>query len=106
MGRNKMTTTDQLDNFDLTMDINTMYHVRLEIMYRRYIRYKQTIEKYYPLRKDIDKKEVTLVDFDSALRKVRASVTKEIEDSYKQLENTFKQSHARAMKEEKPVYFG
>jgi len=45
MGYNTMTTTDELDSFDMSMGVDLMYHIRLEIMYRRYLRYKQGIEK-------------------------------------------------------------
>ena len=56
-----MTTTDQLDNFDMNMGVDLMYYIRLEIMYRRYLRYKQHIEKHYPLRKDVDRKSWLLI---------------------------------------------
>ena len=57
MGRNKMTV-----NFSMSMDTNTLYHIRLEIMHRRYVRYKQQgIEKHYPLGTNIDRKSWLLV---------------------------------------------
>jgi len=55
-----MTTTDELENFDMSMDMDTVYYIRLEIMYRKYLKYKQYIEKH-SLRKDIDKKSWLLI---------------------------------------------
>lgn len=61
MGCNTMTTTDELDNFDMSMDMNTMYHIRLNMMYKRYLRYKQSVEKHYPLKTSVDKKSWLLI---------------------------------------------
>jgi transitional endoplasmic reticulum ATPase len=58
----------------------------------------------FMLRENIDAKEVTKTAFEKALQKVRPSVTKEILESYKDIEEYFKQAQARAM--EKPVYYG
>ncbi|MFQ5621267.1 MAG: AAA family ATPase [Candidatus Nanoarchaeia archaeon] len=59
----------------------------------------------FALRKDMDSTMVTLADFEEALYKVRASVTPEIEKSYKDLEGTFKQKQGKRVIE-KPAYFG
>ena len=58
------------------------------------------------LRKDIKSKEVENSHFDEALKKVRASVTKEIIQAYEKLEQQFKQAHAKQMEQEKPIYYG
>ncbi len=58
----------------------------------------------FMLRENIEAKEVTKKAFEKALQKVRPSVTKDIIESYKELEEYFKQAQARAM--EKPVYYG
>lgn len=60
----------------------------------------------FMLRENIDAKEVTKQAFEKALQKVRPSVTKEILESYKELEEYFKQAQARAMEKEKPLYYG
>jgi transitional endoplasmic reticulum ATPase len=57
------------------------------------------------LRKDMTAKEVGKKDFDEALLKVRASITKEIEDSYKMLKDQFTRARAKEMKEARPSYF-
>ena len=58
------------------------------------------------LREDIKAKEVTVKFFKLALDKVRPSVTKEIEDSYKDLQETFRQARGRQVGKEKPSYYG
>ena len=58
------------------------------------------------LRQDIKAKHVTKKDFEEALKKVRASAPKEIEEIYKNLQNHFKSARAREMKENIPSYFG
>ncbi len=60
----------------------------------------------FMLRENIDANEVTKKAFEKALQKVRPSVTKDIIESYKELEEYFKQAQARAMEKEKPVYYG
>jgi len=57
------------------------------------------------LRKNMDAKEVTVKDFDDAIEKVRPSITKDIEDSYKSLKDMFTKARAKEMKEERPSYF-
>jgi transitional endoplasmic reticulum ATPase len=58
------------------------------------------------LRKDIKSKEVTAKDFEDALKKIRPSVTKEIEETYEKLGQQFTAAKAKQMKEEMPSYFG
>ncbi len=58
------------------------------------------------LRDDMKAKEVTMKHFDEALKKVRASVTKDIEEAYKSLESQFRQAKGKEMKEQKAHYFG
>ena len=60
----------------------------------------------FALRESMEAKEITMKHFESALKKVRPSVTKEIEQEYEKMQEQFKTAHAKAMKEEKPVYFG
>ena len=60
----------------------------------------------FELRLDIGAKKVTKKGFDQALEKVKPSVTKEIEDLYKQMEGYFKQAHAKEMEKDKPAYYG
>ncbi|MFC1690653.1 CDC48 family AAA ATPase [Nanoarchaeota archaeon] len=58
------------------------------------------------LRKDMSAKQVTMGDFESALKEVGPSVTKDIEDAYKNLKNTMKSARGEEFKKEKPLYFG
>ena len=58
------------------------------------------------LREDLKAKEVTLEHFEKALDVVKPSVDKEIEDTYKELENYFSSARAKQIKEEKISYFG
>ena len=60
----------------------------------------------FMLREDIHAKKVTKKAFDKALEKVKPSVTKEIEEMYKQMLDYFKQAHAKQMEKEKPLYYG
>jgi transitional endoplasmic reticulum ATPase len=60
----------------------------------------------FALRDDMDAKEVTLKHFEQALEKVTPSITKEIEESYKELKNFFSSAKAKQMQQEKPGYFG
>ncbi|MBN1544691.1 CDC48 family AAA ATPase, partial [Candidatus Woesearchaeota archaeon] len=57
------------------------------------------------LRKDMKSEHVSKKDFEEALDKVRPSITKEIEDSYKTLKDMFTKARAKEMKEAKPSYF-
>ena len=58
------------------------------------------------LREDIEAKEVTMEYFEKSLKKVRPSVTKDIEKSYEDIKDQFSTAKGREMKEEKPKYFG
>jgi transitional endoplasmic reticulum ATPase len=58
------------------------------------------------LRKDIKAKNVPMEFFDEALEKVRPSTTKEIEESYKELEKHFRSAQGARMKDERPSYYG
>jgi transitional endoplasmic reticulum ATPase len=60
----------------------------------------------YALRKDINAKEVTMKHFEKALKTVTPSVTKDVEDTYKDLQAHFKAAKAKQMKEERPSYMG
>lgn len=58
------------------------------------------------LRTDIKAKEINKKHFDEALQKVRPSVTKEIEETYKELRDHFTAAKAKEMQAQKPAYFG
>ena len=60
----------------------------------------------FALRKDISSKEVTMKYFNEAMKKVRPSVTKDIEEAYESLQDHFSSARGKQMKEEKPVYMG
>ncbi|MBW2989962.1 CDC48 family AAA ATPase [Candidatus Woesearchaeota archaeon] len=58
------------------------------------------------LRKDIKAKEITVKFFDEAIKKVRASITKDIEKAYEEIGKKFSSAKGQQMKEEMPSYFG
>ncbi|MBD3163991.1 CDC48 family AAA ATPase [Candidatus Woesearchaeota archaeon] len=58
------------------------------------------------LRKDLKAKEVTMENFEEAMKKVPPSVTSDIEKSYEQLKNLLSSAQAKQMKEERPAYMG
>ena len=58
------------------------------------------------LREDLKCEEVKMEHFIKALDVVKASVDKEIEEAYKQLENYFSTARAKQIKQEKADYFG
>lgn len=58
------------------------------------------------LRKNMEAKEVSMKDFEDAIRKVGPSVTKEIAKAYESLMDKFKSARAKEMEKEKPSYFG
>ena len=58
------------------------------------------------LRVSMKAKEVTAAHFDDAMKKVPASAGKDVQESYKELQDKFRQAAARQMEEEKPRYFG
>ncbi|MFH2028491.1 MAG: CDC48 family AAA ATPase [Nanoarchaeota archaeon] len=58
------------------------------------------------LRKNIDAKEVTPKFFDDAIKKVRPSITEDIERVYEELGEKFSSAKGNQMKQEMPSYFG
>ena len=58
------------------------------------------------LRKDPGAKEITLENFKNAMDSVKPSITKEVEDAYKQLKDKFSGARGKEMKKEMPIYFG
>jgi transitional endoplasmic reticulum ATPase len=58
------------------------------------------------LREDIGAKEVLMEHFEEAMKKVHASVTKDVEKMYVDLQERFRGARAKEMKEELPIYFG
>lgn len=58
------------------------------------------------LRKNIKAKEVKMEFFEDALKKVKPSVTKDVEDAYASLQNEFRSAGGKQLKEEKPSYYG
>ncbi|PIZ50965.1 ATPase [Candidatus Woesearchaeota archaeon CG_4_10_14_0_2_um_filter_33_13] len=58
------------------------------------------------LRENIKAKEVTMKNFEAALNVVKPSVDKEIEETYKELEDYFSSARAKQIKESKADYFG
>ncbi len=60
----------------------------------------------HALRENIGAKSVEESHFMEALKKVRASVTKEIEKAYEEMHNSLSVARAKEIKEEKPLYVG
>ena len=60
----------------------------------------------FALRKDIKADKINMSCFEKALKKVRPSITKEIEKAYEDIRNHFSSARAKEMKEEKPSYLG
>jgi len=58
------------------------------------------------LRENISAKWVTMQHFEDALKKVPASVTKDVEKMYEDLRERFRGARAKEMKQELPIYFG
>lgn len=58
------------------------------------------------LRDDIKAKKVTMAHFNKAFEKVRASVTKDINEAYQNLQDFFRTAKGRELKENRPAYFG
>ncbi len=58
------------------------------------------------LREDIGAKEIITEHFEEAMKKVHASVTKDVEKMYEDLRERFRGARAKEMKEELPIYFG
>jgi len=57
------------------------------------------------LRKDVKAKEIKIINFESALKKVRASVVKEVEKKYAKLKEELSTARAKEINES-PNYFG
>jgi len=57
------------------------------------------------LRESLDSDKVSKVHFEKALEKVKPSVTKEIQDAYAALQDTFKRAKAKELREEKDRSF-
>ncbi|MBW2985312.1 CDC48 family AAA ATPase [Candidatus Woesearchaeota archaeon] len=57
------------------------------------------------LRKDINSKEVSMTNFTKALKIVRASVGREVEERYKEIKNEFSSARAKEITD-KPTYMG
>jgi len=58
------------------------------------------------LRKNIKVKEIKMEFFEEALKKVKPSVTKDVEEAYAQLQDQFRSAAGKQLKEEKPSYYG
>jgi transitional endoplasmic reticulum ATPase len=58
------------------------------------------------LRNDMKAKTVRMEFFDEAMKKVRPSVTKEIDEAYKNLKDKFSSARAKSMQDDKPSYYG
>lgn len=58
------------------------------------------------LREDIKSKEVKMENFKKALEIVKPSVTKDIEEAYRNMEDYFSTARAKQIKEDKASYFG
>lgn len=58
------------------------------------------------LRESMQAKQVTMAHFETALKKVPPSVTKDVEKMYEDLRERFRGARAKEMKEELPIYFG
>jgi len=60
----------------------------------------------HALRKDMKAKKVTMKDFEEALKTVRPSISRDVEETYKKLKDQFSAAHAQRIKKEAPSYFG
>ncbi len=58
------------------------------------------------LRKDINARFVTERHFVEAMKRVRPSITREMQDAYKQFLDSLMQARIKELKEEKPLYMG
>ncbi|MDO8642887.1 MAG: CDC48 family AAA ATPase [Candidatus Woesearchaeota archaeon] len=58
------------------------------------------------LRKDMNAAEVPMASFEEALKKVKPSVTPDIEKAYEELQDKFKAARGKQMIAERPSYFG
>jgi len=60
----------------------------------------------FALRKDIKADKIGMNSFEKALKKVRPSITKDIEEAYEDIRNHFSSARAKEMKDGKPSYMG
>ena len=58
------------------------------------------------LRHDIKSTEIKKEHFEEALKKVRPSITKEVQQAYAELQNQFRSAAGKQLKDEKPSYYG
>lgn len=58
------------------------------------------------LRENIDAKEISASHFEKALKKVQPSVTKEIDETYQELQKFFRSAKGRELEEQRPNYLG
>ncbi len=58
------------------------------------------------LRKNIKAKEIKMEFFEDALKKVKPSVTSDVEEAYANLQDQFRSAAGKQLKEEKPSYYG
>ena len=58
------------------------------------------------LRKDMGAKKVTMENFKDALKKVRASVSEDVERTYRELQDKFRSAAGKQIQDEKPSYYG
>jgi transitional endoplasmic reticulum ATPase len=58
------------------------------------------------LRKNMKTKEIRMEFFEEALKKVRPSVNKEVQDAYASMQSQFSSAGGKQLKEEKPSYYG
>ncbi|MCF7866555.1 CDC48 family AAA ATPase [Candidatus Woesearchaeota archaeon] len=58
------------------------------------------------LRKDMKSVEIKMDFFEEALKKVRPSVTKDIEKAYQELDSKFRSAAGERFRDEKPSYYG
>ena len=58
------------------------------------------------LRKDLKSVEVSSEFFEEALKKVRPSITKEVQEAYKEIQNHFRSAAGKQLKDERPSYYG
>jgi transitional endoplasmic reticulum ATPase len=60
----------------------------------------------FALRESFKAKEITLKHFKEALKKVRPSITPEVEKTYSELLEHFRSAKAKELQKEKPSYMG
>jgi len=58
------------------------------------------------LRKDMKEKEITMKDFQEAMKEVGPSTTEEVEKAYDEIKDSIRAARGKEMKEKKPTYFG